>query len=375
MARLFVCGDIVNQFSGIQFVSEALRAIILDCDYAIGNLEGVVAPSDGKALSMMQHCSTLNSLKEAGFDLLLLANNHIADYGFDSLNHTCKQIRYNGLDHMGAGFSYDEVYAPKIINTTDGISIGFVNICEAQAGFWEKDSQRYGYAWIGHPNIDSIIIELRMKVDYLIVFVHAGLEHYRLPLNSYRRLYRHYCDLGADYVVASHPHVPQGIEHYNNSSIVYSLGNFFFPRKPNDTWREDRENISYSIILELSKDCSSIKTIEHKIENNMVALTRQNEGCKVDVLSNQLGHDYYSLIHEQNKIAFNERIWSRYKKCLNGGDWSDKMKTKIKVVWRYLFCEKYYSTSLNNRMKLLYRLSKNETCRFLLYDYIHQEYE
>lgn len=50
------------------------------------------------------------------------------------------------------------------------------------------------------------------------------------PLPEWRNVYRHFIDLGADAVIASHPHVPQGWEMYKGRLIAYSLGNFCFQK-------------------------------------------------------------------------------------------------------------------------------------------------
>ena len=62
----------------------------------------------------------------------------------------------------------------------------------------------------------------------LIVQVHAGVELLDVPIPEWRAKYRQLIDLGADVVIAHHPHVMQGIEEYKGKLICYSLGNFYF---------------------------------------------------------------------------------------------------------------------------------------------------
>lgn len=52
-----------------------------------------------------------------------------------------------------------------------------------------------------------------------------------MPLPEWRDVYKYFIDLGADAVIASHPHVPQGWEIYKDKPICYSLGNFCFQKK------------------------------------------------------------------------------------------------------------------------------------------------
>ena len=72
------------------------------------------------------------------------------------------------------------------------------------------------------------IKEAKLVNDYVVVYVHWGVEREEFPKDYQRTLGRQYIDAGADLVVGSHPHVLQGIEYYQGKPIVYSLGNFVF---------------------------------------------------------------------------------------------------------------------------------------------------
>ena len=72
------------------------------------------------------------------------------------------------------------------------------------------------------------IREARDACDYLVVYVHWGVEREETPKDYQRAMGRAYIDAGADLVVGSHPHVLQPVEEYNGKTIVYSLGNFVF---------------------------------------------------------------------------------------------------------------------------------------------------
>ena len=78
----------------------------------------------------------------------------------------------------------------------------------------------------------SLLLEqidhLKETCDYVVVYVHWGLEKKDRPEEYQHSLGRQYIDAGADLVIGSHPHVLQGIEYYKGKPIVYSLGNFIF---------------------------------------------------------------------------------------------------------------------------------------------------
>ena len=86
-----------------------------------------------------------------------------------------------------------------------------------------------GYSTTYDPSI--LLNEIKAaqgQCDYLVVYVHGGIERNTQPEEYQRTLARQYIDAGADLVVGSHPHVLQGIEYYKGKPILYSLGNFVF---------------------------------------------------------------------------------------------------------------------------------------------------
>lgn len=359
MVKLFFCGDILNRYSDNQFIDASLQGLIKAADVSVANFEGVVQQEGDTIKGAMQRTNTVRFLKEAGFDLLLLSNNHITDCGLDGLVRTIGAIKSSHLDHIGAAVGYEEAYKPYI-KEINGVTIGFINLCEAQIGHYKDINQNFGYAWIGDKYCDERIIKLRKEVDVLIVLPHAGLELYSLPLQEFRDLYRHYCDLGADLVIGGHPHVPQGIESYNGKRIIYSLGNFYFP-KP-DIASEDPRNSSYSIIVTLDVDAIDITPIYTNFNGMKVQLSSEHS-FDVDELSEMLGEDYERLVSEQNLKAFNTLVYNLYIEATNGIQNSDSLKKKCSA-----FLQSFLPQSKKNdihRLKLLRRLIENETYRYL----------
>jgi len=129
---------------------------------------------------------------------------------------------------IGAG-TYEEAYDVKIIDL-DGKKIAFLACCQYEFGIVDKERGKRGAAWLMDPLVTEKIVEAKKSCDYLFVMPHAGLENCIYPLPEIRELYRHFINLGADGVIASHPHIPQPIEIYKNHPIVYSLGNFCFDK-------------------------------------------------------------------------------------------------------------------------------------------------
>ena len=303
MADLFICGDIANYYNEEGMLcSDELAELVASADCSVCNFEapisgfGTPRPKSGPHKAQLP--KTVDGLKKQGFNVLLLANNHIMDYGPDGLGATMERISRTGLACLGAGPDSDSAYVP-LIRTIGGLKIGMINACEAQFGVLDlfAGDQQAGYAWIHHPRIDTTILSLRSQCDFVIVFAHAGLEYYPVPQKEWRARYRHFCDLGADAVIGSHPHVPQGYEWHGESLICYSLGNFSFDRRK---FRSD-ENRSYAAWLALEKGRPpQFKPVFHYTSEGKVRIAPKEKQVDLEHLCMLLGESYS---HEQDKMS------------------------------------------------------------------------
>ena len=373
MADLFLCGDIVNyrNTEGL-LCSDELAEMVASADCAVCNFEapisGFGAPQPKSGPHIAQLPETVDGLKKQGFDLLLLANNHIMDYGQEGLMATMERISRAGLECLGAGPDADSAYAPHI-RTIRELRIGMVNACEAQFGVLDLFSgdQQAGYAWIHHPRIDNKILSLRSQCDFVIVFAHAGLEHYPIPQKEWRARYRHFCDLGADAVIGSHPHVPQGQERHGESLICYSLGNFYFDSRK----KEPKENRSYAVWLELEKGRPPrFKPVHHYTSEGRVRSATKEKHVDLPYLCALLGEPY---VREHDKMSLEAYEKIRKKLLLSmlpvpydGSAWSmvrqmahnllKRKKRKDKRIQQlHLFRNEAYHYAARHALELLAR--------------------
>lgn len=364
MIRIFIAGDLANLYSKVPFIDNNLVQIIKNADYSIVNLEGAEDKTDSYQ-GMKQQNGTIDYLKSVGFNMLLLANNHITDQGKEVLAYTIDKIKSIGLDYIGAGTSYEEANLDKEINL-NGIKIGFINICEAQMfGCFNHYNRKYGYAWLLDPNLETRIAKLKKRVDKVIILPHAGLEHYSIPLPQFRELYKRFCDAGADAVIAAHPHVPQGYENYNNSLIIYSLGNFYFYK---DTY-SDLHNYSYSVILNIEKyKPISLNLVYHKISNHIVKKINPNESkFNIEILNSYLEQSTYNeMLPQVINTAYDKLLIPLYRMSLNGISRHDSLKRKVKNIVLYLLGKNLTHISDIEAQHTLLHLVENESYRYLL---------
>lgn len=211
----------------------ALSVLLQDGDVNVINFEAPVRTEEAVPIkksgpSLCQDAQAPQWLIKKGFNLFDCANNHIYDFGAAALHKTLDSIAFPA-QAVGVG-DFHDAYSIKAIEVK-GKKIGFLALTQYEFGVHDDEMythQEFKAAWMCHPIVDEIICNAHSQCDILIVLPHAGLEHFSLPLPEIRTLYRHFISMGADAVVASHPHVPQPWEEYQGKPIFYSLGNFCF---------------------------------------------------------------------------------------------------------------------------------------------------
>ncbi|WP_199622224.1 CapA family protein [Paenibacillus alkalitolerans] len=229
---------------GYDYPYQHVRALLQDADVTAANLEtAVTAAQEKPGLKTYEFSSAPESLPafaDAGFDLVSLANNHSMDFGPQGLRDTMSNLTANELKYVGAGENVDEANAPVFIEK-NGLTVaylGFSRVIPTEK--WKARKDRIGLAeTYDYTRPVDEIKKARERADVVVVMVHWGEER-KLEAHPKKQteLGRRFVDAGADLVIGSHPHVLQGIEHYKNKWIVYSLGNFIFT-KSTDTLTYD----------------------------------------------------------------------------------------------------------------------------------------
>lgn len=184
-----------------------------------------------KSYTFRAHPDRVNILKEMGVDIVSLANNHALDYGPDALVDTFATLDAAGIDYVGAGDNLDRAKAPIYYSYGDK-TIAYVAASRVvYAMDWYASEDKLGMVGTYDPTlILESIREAKENSDFVVIYVHWGVEREHYPVKYQRTLAKQYIDAGADLVVGCHPHVMQGFEYYKGKLIAYSLGNFWFNR-------------------------------------------------------------------------------------------------------------------------------------------------
>lgn len=214
-------------------LDEGYRNEISSTDIFMANQEfpfsdrGSAAPD--KQFTFRLPPSKVSLMNEIGVDIVTLANNHSLDYGTDALVDTCTALDGAGIKYVGAGPDMNRAKQLETIEV-NGKAIGFLGASRVYPDpNWVASSKKPGMVSGYDPTILlEEIKKAKESCDYLVVYVHWGVERDEKPQEYQRALGKQIIDAGADLVMGSHPHVLQGIEYYNGKPICYSLGNFIF---------------------------------------------------------------------------------------------------------------------------------------------------
>lgn len=184
---------------------------------------------EDKAYTFRAHPDRVSILHEMGADIVSLANNHALDFGKDALLDTFDVLDQANIDYVGAG---------KDINRAKQAI--FYELEDKKIGFLAASRVIYADSWYAKENSPGMIgiydttlllneiTNTKEVCDYVVVYLHWGIESNNYPEEYQREMAKQFIDAGADIIIGAHPHVMQGIEYYKGKPIVYSLGNFWF---------------------------------------------------------------------------------------------------------------------------------------------------
>jgi poly-gamma-glutamate capsule biosynthesis protein CapA/YwtB (metallophosphatase superfamily) len=209
-----------------------VKNILQDADVTFGNLEGCFlnnGPTTKKCEDSLK-CYAFRMpdkyaqcLKEAGFNVLSLANNHSGDFGQKGRTNTMRLL--------------------------DSLKIEYGGLLSKPTASFEIDSIKYGFIAFApiRGTLDLLKLEIAQKMvreldeknDIVLVSFHGGAEG-RQHENITRKSEKFYgedrgnvyefahqmIDAGADIIFGHGPHVARAFEVYKGRFIAYSLGNF-----------------------------------------------------------------------------------------------------------------------------------------------------
>jgi poly-gamma-glutamate capsule biosynthesis protein CapA/YwtB (metallophosphatase superfamily) len=218
--------------------AEQLRA----ADFAMVNLETAVTgrgTPQPKRYHFRAPTSTYAAVQAAGIDVVSIANNHTLDYGQVGLIDTLESAVEAKMPVVGAGRNVVEAYKPYL-TTVKGVRIGVVALSQVHelAGQWKPTETRPGIAMAFDLSLSvAAVKQARGLADLVVVYLHWGTEGSSCPNGEQKSAAQALVEAGAQVIVGTHAHVPQGDGFIGSAYVHYGLGNFLWygPSKSTDT--------------------------------------------------------------------------------------------------------------------------------------------
>lgn len=199
----------------------------VNCPYPDPN-SGVIFCADGRYIELLEYI---------GLDVVELTGNHVNDYGPGALNNTLDIYNEVGMEYFGGGRNTEDAREPLIMRHNDN-SIAFIG-CNLPGPFgaWASD-ERAGAAQCDDVYLEEQLRRLGANVDVVVMTI-QDYEYYRYDaLGSQADRMAQFIEWGADVVIGSHAHQPQGFEIITRTGDVdgfvhHGLGNLFFDQMAN----------------------------------------------------------------------------------------------------------------------------------------------
>jgi len=224
--RMLFVGDIMmargvaqlTEKYGLEYPFFNIRPLfyLFNWNIIYGNLEGPVR-TEAKPVSLFSVRFDYSPeipqlLAKLGFNLLNIANNHMADQGYSAIDSTRKYLEENHIFPLG---DYSDCSLKYKYQKDNFIFLGANLVYKSK--YCVQD-------------LLQEIKELKTKDTnlYVIVTPHWGTEYTSSPDDFQKQTAHQLIEAGADLIIGHHPHVVQAIEEYQGKLIFYSLGNFVF---------------------------------------------------------------------------------------------------------------------------------------------------
>ena len=214
-----------------KLLDDETLAFFRSADHVAANVEGALidAVDDGSRgvffHSMDPAAACL--LEKIGADIWCIGNNHTMDAGREGVVSTRALAEKMGCRTIGAGLNEVEASEPIYLEEAGGI--GMFGVAYMAECIPATATEPGIFRWDDMDYIAERIAEVKARARWCVIVSHGGEEFTSLPSPYTRDRYLKYLELGADVVVAHHPHVPENYELFDDGkAIFYSLGNFIF---------------------------------------------------------------------------------------------------------------------------------------------------
>lgn len=223
-------GEMMAKRQDYDFPFQKINKDLAGADFLFGNLETPVSingKSTGSLYPFRSDPKVLSGLKNAGFKMVSVANNHAFDYSLEAFKDTLSNLKAVGLTYTGGGDNFQETHsgAYQEINGIKVIVLAYTNLLPQNRAATDNQA---GITYLDENQMVKDIKAAKEKADLVIATFHWGQEYQTKSNAHQQKIAAKAVEAGADLIVGHHPHVAQEVAEINGVPVAYSLGNFVF---------------------------------------------------------------------------------------------------------------------------------------------------
>lgn len=214
---------------------EYVKPRLKQADLVLGDFEGTVNKDHYLAGYPLFNApgEVMDAIKDAGYQVLDLAHNHILDSQIEGVVSTADAIEKAGMTPVGVYTHESRDKAPLLIKEVNGIKVAILAYSYGFNGIEQSISQEDYNRYLSDLDEDKMKAEIERaekEADITIIMPQMGVEYQIEPTEEQKKLYHKMIDWGADIIFGGHPHVVEPAETVEKDGdkklIIYSMGNF-----------------------------------------------------------------------------------------------------------------------------------------------------
>ena len=214
---------------------EYVKPWLKQADLVLGDFEGTVNKDHYLAGYPLFNApgEVMDAIKDAGYQVLDLAHNHILDSQIEGVVSTADAIEKAGMTPVGVYTHESRDKAPLVIKEVNGIKVAILAYSYGFNGIEQSISQEDYNRYLSDLDEDKMKAEIERaekEADITVIMPQMGVEYQIEPTEEQKKLYHKMIDWGADIIFSGHPHVVEPAETVEKDGdkklIIYSMGNF-----------------------------------------------------------------------------------------------------------------------------------------------------
>eukprot|EP01136_Pigoraptor_vietnamica_P030559 Opistho-1_new@89994 len=269
------------------YVFDRIRGVLSAADVTFANLESplitekeaesLAADAIVKRISLRGSVTGAVALRDAGVDIVTLANNHMADNGIQGVKLTLQRLALVGVRNAGInrGKALGFAQTPVVHALPNGVRVGFLAYCAiaTMCGIPRK-TMTMGAALYTDAIATRDVGDLRRLVTdaplAIVVAMHWGDEYQSEPSAEQLSIARHLAKLGVAVVYGHHHHVLQDHAYIDSSDgrtlVMYGAGNFVFDSHV--CWSADGKHRDYNSIACMKLEKPQKETVPFEVRKS-----------------------------------------------------------------------------------------------------------